>query len=143
MTVEDLTAPRYADTLADKVELVDRFTIGEDWTVTRVEELGAAWVLRWDRLTLALRDRGDLELARYVVAQRTEARQHLRRTVVALVAELGLEHPGRYRHPATIVVNAGLTKCPGCGANVRAGGHRPGSQECHDSRYERDLSHRS
>lgn len=136
---DDLTAPSYALALADKVELVDRYTVGDDWTVTLVEELGAAWVLRWDRLTLALRDRSDLELARFVVAERLAARKHLRRTVLDTVRALGLP-AGPFYHPPAPKINAGLTKCPGCGANVRAGQHAPGSEDCHETRRERLYS---
>lgn len=135
-----LTAPIAVNTLADKVDLIARYQPGAEWNITADPELRDTWVLRWDRLELTVGELSDLELARFVVAERIRARQDLRRRVVAIAVELGLEHAGAFRQPATIVVNAGLTRCPGCGANVTARGHRPGSEECHETRRERDLS---
>lgn len=135
-----LTAPIAVNTLADKVALVARYQPGAEWTIRADLELRDTWVLRWDRLELTVGELRDLELARFVVAERIRARQDLRRRVVAIAVELGLPHAGAFRQPATIRVNAGLTRCPGCGANVAAGGHRPGSSECDETRRERDLS---
>lgn len=142
MTAQDLTAPVIVRDLPAKVALVEQYQPGEEWTISERPLMGPAWVLQWDRLALTVGDRSDLELARFVVAERTRARQELRRTVVATAIDLGL-NPGPFRHPARIVVNAGLTKCPGCACNVVARSHRPGSEECHADREERLISIRS
>jgi hypothetical protein len=135
----DLTAPVRAHTLAAKVALVEQYAPDAEWTISERPAMGRAWVLMWDRLALTVGDLGDLDLARYVVAERTRARQQLRRIVVAAAVDLGL-NPGPFRHPARVVVNAGLTKCPGCACNVVARSHRPGSEECRAARVERLIS---
>lgn len=143
--IADLTLDDYgndstaATTLAAKVALVDQYAIDPAWTIRPVEELGPVWVIRWDRLTIALRDRSDLELARFIVEQRRAAAKALRVTVLDTVRAIGLPD-GRYYRPANRPINAGLTRCPGCRTNVRAGGHRPGSEDCQETRRERDTS---
>ena len=137
-----LTTPIHADTLTDKTALVARYQPGEEWTIRTDPTLGRGWVLRWDRLELAVGDLDDLELARFVVAERQRATRFLRRLVVDTATELGLD-PRPFRLPATIRVNAGLTRCPGCGANVWARSHAPGSTDCDETRRERDLSRSS
>lgn len=136
----DLTAPIIVRDFPAMVALVDQYAPAAEWHISERPDLGRAWVLQWDRLTLTVGDLGDLELARYIVAERTRARQALRRIVVDAVTSLGLEHPGRFRHPADPVVNAGLTRCPVCSCHVRASGHRPGSEDCLEGRAERLLS---
>lgn len=138
-----LTAPIVVETLADKVALVARYQPGEEWTIRADAELRDTWVLRWDRLELTVGELDDLELARFAVAERLRATRFLRRLVVDTAAELGLEPLSRFKQPATIRVNAALTRCPGCGANVAARGHRPGSPDCVETRRERDLSRSS
>lgn len=137
----NLTTPVRAHTLADKVALVEQY--GPDFTDWRIAVDPAAdgWLLEWHTLTLVVTELGDLNLAKFVALERGRARKALRLIVLRVVDDLGLPR-GRFLHPARIKVNAGLTRCPGCGANVRAGQHAPGSQDCRDTRYERDLSHR-
>lgn len=115
-----LTAPTYVTALADKVDAVARYTIGPGWTILRLETLGPAWVIRWDRLTIALRDPSDLELARFVVAERTAARQHLKRVVAAA------------RRPGPLYV-----KCPACRTTDLSGRHTPGGARCQDAARDR------
>lgn len=134
-----LTAPIVVETLADKAALVARYQPGAEWTIGVDPDAGATWVLRWDRLELVVGDLDDLELARFVVAERLRAVRFLRRLVVDTATELGLD-PRPFRQPATIVVNAGLTRCPACACNVVARTHRPGSEECHADREERLIS---
>lgn len=134
---QDLTAVRYADTLAELVAIVEQFGPFTDWTITAGHSRRAA--VRWSRLELRVAERSDLALAEFIAAERVRARQDLRRTVVRVATDLGL-NPGPFRQPATIRVNAGLTRCPACSCNVRAGGHRPGSEECRLDREERLIS---
>lgn len=145
--MHDLTAPHVADTFGDLVALVERYGLVEglgDWTVavdpTYTPGLDPRAVVRWDRLAIVVRDLGDLDLARFVAAERVRARHQLRRDVMRVVEELGLEHPRRFLWPADRVVNAGLTRCPRCGTNVRAGQHRPGSLDCDETRRDRLAS---
>lgn len=88
-------------TLAGKAALVERFHIGEEWKVRVDPDLGEAWVLDWARLSLALRDPSDLDLARFLVAERTRARHAARAHVVATAAEMGL-NPAWFRQPAVV-----------------------------------------
>lgn len=143
MTAQDLTAPVIVRDLAAKVALLEQYQPDDTWAITTRPLMGGAWVLQWHRLALTVGERSDLELARYIVATRLELRQQLRRDVMRVVDELGLEHPRRFRQPARTVVNAGLTKCPGCACNVVARSHRPGSEECRADREERLISIRS
>lgn len=138
---QHITAPIVVDTLADKVALIERFQPDTDWTITADPEAGEWWVLRWDRGTLTVGDLSDLELARFVAAERQRARGALRRLVVDTATGLGLDRDTFVR-PATHRVNTGLTRCPGCGCRVIARQHRPGSDDCHTARRERDA-HRS
>lgn len=135
----DVTAPHLAHTFGDLVDLVARFQPDDTWTIALDPRTTVRAVLRWDLATITLRDPGDLDLARYVVAERQRARAALRRTVIDTVVALGLPI-GPHRIAATRPVNAGLTRCPGCGANVTARTHRPGSPDCHDARRDRDTS---
>lgn len=140
MTATDVTAPITVTALDAKVALLERFQPGDGWLVQHDPALGRRWVLEWSRARLVVGDLGDLRLARVVVEQRLEARHHLRRTVVRVAEELALPRARLFRHPATNPVGAVLTRCPGCGCNVIASTHRPGSPECHIDAYERAYS---
>lgn len=141
--MHDLTAARPVDTLGGLVELVDRFTLTatdtlDDWTIREDPQLEHRAELRWDHLALTVRALGDLDLARFVVLERQRARTALRTHVLDVVDRAGIRGRRPFLRPATIRVNAGLTRCPGCGANVAAGHHRPGSEDCDETRRERD-----
>lgn len=132
--VIDTTAPVHATTFAELVKLVERYQPDDTWTITATSYLVPVAVVRWHLLRFEVRHLGDLDLARFVVAERARARQQLRRDVVRVATELGLTDLTRFKHPATIVVNNGLTKCHVCRCNVRAGTHRPGSPDCLEDR---------
>lgn len=137
---QHVTEPIVVDTLADKVALVERFQPDDEWTVTANVGVGDSWVLRWDRATLTVGDLDDLELARFVAAERVRARQDLRRHVITTATALGLP-ARRFTAPAIPpALNTGLTRCPGCGCNVAARTHRPGSEDCRTARLDRDAS---
>ena len=133
--MDNLTAPRIALDLAERVELVEEFGLVDDgilrdWTVTTNRELGEGMVLRWDRTTVTVGERGDLELARFIVRQRTEARQDLARVVALARRDLGW---GR---------GEPLVRCVVCRTSATASQqHAPGSRECADTREERRIAH--
>lgn len=133
--LDNLTARRIALDLAERIELVEEFGLVDpgvlsDWTVTIDPDLGDGMVLRWDRATVVLGERGDLELARYVVRQRTEARHDLAAVVASARAALGW---GR---------GAPLVRCVVCRTSaVASQQHAPGSAECRDTQDERRIAH--
>ena len=141
MTTTTLTAPVIVRDLPAKVALVEQYQPDDDWTISARPALGPAWVLQWDRAALTVGDRDDLELARFIAAEKVRARHHLRRLVTTAAADLGLN--ATLRQPARPVVNAGLTRCPVCSCHVTASTHRPGSPDCHDARTERAASIRT
>lgn len=100
---DNLTAPTVVDTLADKAAIVARFDglrhPGRDWTTRHVPELGRAWVVRWDRLTIAIPDAGDTLLPFAVADARADVARHLRATVMDLARSLGLD-PWQFAKPA-------------------------------------------
>lgn len=130
----DLTAPLVALTLADKVALVERFGLAadnalEDWSVIIDPDLDG-WVLRWGYLRLTVGERSDLDLARFVVRERTAARQAVDR--VAMLARRALGW-GR---------GEPLVRCVVCRtSDVASQQHAPGSSACLDTQAERRWDH--
>lgn len=96
-----LTAPVIAATLAEKLDVLARFSglTGRDWTVYQVPALGPAWVVRWDRAAIALASPSEVAYVERILAERTAGRTWLRRRVYAVVDALGLRD-SRYARPA-------------------------------------------
>jgi hypothetical protein len=125
----DLTAPVYADTLGGMVALVEQFDGFHEWSLLADPD-GPRMVARWNILTIAVRERSDLELARFIAAERTRARQALDRITMAARAELGW---GR---------GEPWVRCVVCRVNDRASRqHTPGGPDCHTTREDRRLAH--
>lgn len=119
----DLTAARTVDTFPTLVDLVDQFAIDDEWTIAVTPALNHRAVLRWDRITLTVRDLGDLNLARVAVAERAAARRFLNTLVAATRRDLRLGKPVR---------------CHYCRTSGPV--HTPNGQECRDARLEREWS---
>lgn len=102
---DSATAALVVDTLAGKAAVVARFDglrhPGRDWSTRLVPELGAAWVVRWDRLTIAIPDAGDLMLPAAVVDAREHVARHLRACTMQLARDLGLD-PWQFAKPARV-----------------------------------------
>lgn len=142
-----ITAPPTAPvaTLADKVAVVELYDPSEatGWAIGVNQALGRVWRVNPAHVTLIVPSRDDLELARFVVAEKVRARQHLRELVVDEVDRViaaGLPLRRRtFLHPPT---NTGLHRCPGCGCNVTHA-HVTNSRECDAARVERRTSRSS
>lgn len=106
----DLTAPIIAETLADKVALIEQHQPAEasGWAILADSDVPPGrWVLRWDRVELRIGATypdalGELKLARAIAAERLKARRALRRIVVSCVDDLGLPRR-QYLTPAPLV----------------------------------------
>ena len=126
----DLTAPLYADTLAGMVALVERFADFHEWPIRTDATLDVRMMARWDRLTVTVRERSDLELARFIAQERTRARHAIDRTVVLARRELGWGRGEPY------------VRCVVCRTTAPASlQHAPGGRECGDTREDRRLAH--
>jgi hypothetical protein len=134
-TLENLTAPRYAVDLGEAVELVEEFALYDagilaDWTVAIDPELGdwpgARMVVRWDRTTVVVRERGDLDLARRIALERATGLSYVRTAVAYARAALGW---GRGEPHVRCVV---------CRTSAPASAqHKPGGLECGQTRRDR------
>lgn len=69
--------------------------------------------------------------------ERHKGRLYVHARALLVAHRLGLDLRDFARPAGLPPVNAGLTRCPGCGANVTPD-HRPGSVECGETRRERD-----
>jgi hypothetical protein len=87
---DTLTVASTITTLADKVAAVERYQPDTYWTIRTDPDAGPAWVIEWHLLTITLRDRSDLELARFIAAERRRARTALRRIVIDAASDAGL-----------------------------------------------------
>lgn len=125
--VENVTRPRIALDLSERVELVAEFglvadNVLEDWTVAVDPDLGEGMVIRWDRAYVAVGSRSALELARFIAQQRTEARQALDAVVATARRALGWGRGEPY------------VRCVVCRVSDAASRqHAPGSRECRDT----------
>lgn len=107
-----ITTPLVADTLDGKLALVERFDFLHadfypghgyspgDLAIRVVPNLGPAWVVRWDRLTLALRDPGDLRYVIRISEEWNAARRSIRVDVMRVVTALRLPNRRDYLRPA-------------------------------------------
>lgn len=89
--------------LEDKVATVEQFQPDEayGWFIVVAPSLGREWQIVPERVTLRVPALDDLELARFIVAEKQRARQFLRELVVATALEFGLPRT-RYLRPATL-----------------------------------------
>lgn len=87
------TAAIVVDTLADKVDILARFSgVGDAgrYDTRQVPALGPAWVMRWDRLTLYVGERSEVAYVLRVARERALAKAFLRELVVTTAVDLGL-----------------------------------------------------
>lgn len=87
------TAAIVVDTLADKVDILDRFAgVGDAgrYDTRQVASLGPAWVMRWDHLTLYVGERAEVAYVLRVWREHHLARAYLRELVVGAAVDLGL-----------------------------------------------------
>lgn len=133
----DTTAPIVAVTLAEKVDLVERFALTPavlaDWQVIIDPDLDG-WVLRWHYLRLTIGDRrSDLDHAIAIAGERDAARRHV--TQATAHARIALGWPPHAT--PTIRCATCLTRSPVTMA------HTPGAPECHEDALERLWSQSS
>jgi len=130
----DVTGPLVLVTLAEKVAAVARFGLEadnalDDWQVIVDPDLDGM-VIRWAYLRLTVGERSDLELARFIVRERTRARQALDH--ITQTARLAL---GWGRGEPRV-------RCVVCRtSDVASRQHRPSSRECRDTLEDRRHAH--
>lgn len=98
------TAAVVVDTLADKVALLEQYAgVGDRgrYDTRQVAELGRAWVLRWDHLTLYVGEWDEVGYVLRVARERALARAFLRELVVTTAVDLGLPRR-RFLKPAPL-----------------------------------------
>jgi hypothetical protein len=131
---DDVTAPLVCLTLAEKVAAVQRFGLDaentlRDWTVIIDPDLDG-WVIRWPYLRITVGENSDLNLARYIVIERTRARQAVDSVVMVARRALGWGR-GEPR-----------VRCVLCRTSAAASQqHRPGSPKCRDTLEDRRHAH--